>query len=76
MKLKAITVGLDSEQVEAIGPALDLIKSKAESGEPGMMLAQVFGSTMKVFVLDFERAKALQALLGMPVGATTRSLST
>jgi hypothetical protein len=46
----------------------------ADKGNPGMLLAQIFGRTMKVFVADGAQAEAMQAVMGCPVGATTDTL--
>jgi hypothetical protein len=72
--IPAITVHLSDEQYERIGPFRQQIGEMADKGNPGMLLAQIFGRTMKVFVADGAQAEAMQAVMGCPVGATTDTL--
>jgi hypothetical protein len=73
--IPAITVHLSDEQYERIAPFREQIGELAEKGNPGMLLAQIFGRTIKVFVADGAQAEAMQAAMGCPVGVTTDTLS-
>ena len=71
--MKRIIVKLDANQVDAIRPMVNQLVDMAEAKRPGMLLAQIQGSEMSVFVADHEQGKAVQAAFGRPVGKTTGS---
>lgn len=68
--MERIIVTLDANQTDAMRPLVNQIQDMANAGRPGMLLAQISGSTMSVFVANHEQGKALQALFGKPVGKT------
>jgi hypothetical protein len=69
--MRRIIVTLDGYQLAAIRPMRNEISDMAEDGKPGMLLAQIQGHEMSVFVANHEQGKAIQALFGRPVGKTT-----
>ena len=70
----SIIVDLTREQQIAISAEHEKLGAMAETGEPGMMIAQVFGNHMKVGVIDGQKAKALQVAFGVEyAGKTVRT---
>lgn len=71
MTIPSVYVELDFEQLEDMEWVIGLAKRAAEDGKPGMILAQMLGSGMRVFFADYTQACGIQAAMGMPVGKTT-----
>lgn len=70
MKIRAVTVDLNDNQMELIAPVMSKVTEAALEGKPGMLLAQVFDGKMKVFFATAEQAKKMQEAMGSPVGMT------
>lgn len=70
----SVIVELTHEQQLAIAAEYYKLDEMAAAKEPGMMVAQVFGTHMKVGVIDHHKARALQAAFGSEhVGKTVRT---
>lgn len=69
--MRRIIVELDSNQVDAMRAMVNEITDMANAGKPGMLLAQISGRSMSVFVANHEQGKGMQALFNRPVGKTT-----
>lgn len=69
--VRRIVVKLDANQVDAIRPMVNEIFDMAEAGKPGMLLAQIDGNYMSVFVANHKQGRGIQALFSRPVGKTT-----
>ena len=74
MKISAIRVDLDEDQIDRIMPKIAEANAAGDAGEPGMLLAQVMGTHMFVFFIDGQAALAFQALMGQRVGLTTEDV--
>ena len=74
--LRRIVVHLDANQTDALRPMVNEITDMAKAGEPGMLLAQILGAEMSVFVANHAQGKAIQALFNRPVGKTNKGAST
>ena len=71
MSIKRIIIELDSNQLDAIRPMRNRISDMADDGKPGMLLAQIVGREVSVFVANHEQGKAIQKLFNRPVGKRT-----
>lgn len=69
--MKRIIVELNANQIDAIRAYGNRLSDMADAGKPGMLLAQIIGREMSVFVADHEQGKAIQKLFNRPVGKTT-----
>lgn len=73
MKIPAITIDLDDDQIDAMEPMIERAIAAADADAPGMLLAHIFPGAMemKVFFATNEQARLMQAAMGSPVGKTT-----
>lgn len=71
--MKSLVVALTADQIEQLGEAYGLLTQMEKDGEPGMLLAQIFGDHMRVGVLSNERAVSVQVALGTTSRPVTRS---
>jgi hypothetical protein len=70
-RIPAISVDLTDDQLCDIAPAFQKIKEAAASDQPGMLLAQIIGGSMKVFVASMDQAREMQRIMGTRVGKTS-----
>lgn len=67
----ALLIPLTSDQIQALSSLQAQISKAAEADKPGMLVAQVFGTTLQVHLLSHAQGLLLQAQFGVLPGETT-----
>ncbi len=64
----ALIIPLTSEQIQSLSSLQAEISKAAEADKPGMLVAQVFGTTLQVHLFTHEQGLLLQAQFGVLPG--------